>query len=114
MILYSLGKASFGMLGKRFGHARSLISRGSVEEAAKLPEPLVSGDSQAMECDAMWHCIGSKKTQSGSSRPWIVAHGERWPGWSAVVLRQPSNGSMTRASISLDFGHFGATPLQIR
>lgn len=100
VILYSLGKASFRMLGKLFGHSPSLIYRWIVEEAAKLPEPVVSGDIQEMEFDEMWHFIGSKKTKSGSSRRWIVAHGELWPGWSAVVMLQPSNASMTRSSIS--------------
>lgn len=100
VILYSLGKASFGMLGKLFGHSPSLIYRWIVEAAAKLPEPLVPGDIREMEFDEMWHFIGSKKTKSGSSKPWIVAHGELWPGWSAVVMLQPSNGSMTRSSIS--------------
>src|SRR5215471_20485524 len=96
VILYSLGKASFNMLGKIFGHSPSLLYRWIVEEIAKLPEPAVAGDIKEMEFDEMWHFIGSKKTKSGSSRRWIVAHGELWPGWSAVVMLQPSGGSTTR------------------
>jgi transposase len=100
VILYSLGKASFGILGKLFGHAPSLIYRWIVAAAAQLPEPVVPGDIREMEFDGMWHFIGSKKPNSGSSRRWIVAHGELWPGWSAVVMLQPSNGSRTRSNIS--------------
>ena len=63
MILYSLGKSSFGMLGRIFGHSRSLIYRWIVEEMAMLPEPQISGDIKEMEFDEMWHFIGSKKNK---------------------------------------------------
>lgn len=96
VILYSLGKASFNMLGKIFGHSPSLLYRWIVEEMAKLPEPAIPGDIKEMEFDEMWHFIGSKKTNSGSSRRWIVAQGELLPGWSAVVMLQRSGGSTTR------------------
>ena len=96
VILYSLGKASFNMLGKIFGHSPSLLYRWIVEEMAKLPEPAVPGDIKEMEFDEMWHFISSKKTKSGSSKRWIVAQGELLPGWSAVVMLQRSGGSTTR------------------
>ncbi|EKE10532.1 MAG: hypothetical protein ACD_16C00013G0003 [uncultured bacterium] len=95
-ILYSLGKGSFGMLGKIFGVNRSLTYRWIREEADKLPEPLVSGEIREMEFDEMWHFIGSKKTKNGSSKPWIVAHGELWPGLSAVVILKHSDACMRK------------------
>jgi transposase len=96
VILYALGKASFTMLGKIFGHSPSLLYRWIVEEATKLPMPAVCGDIREMEFDEMWHFIGSKKT--GSSRRWIVAQGELLPGWSGIVMLQRSSDSMTRSS----------------
>ena len=99
VILYSLGKASFGMLGKIFDVNRSLTYRWIKEEADKLPVPLVSGEIREMEFDEMWHFIGSKKTKNGSSRRWIVAQGELWPGLSAVVILQPSGDSMLKSNI---------------
>jgi len=98
VILYSLGKASSGMLGKLFGHSRALTYRWIAAEAAKLPEPVVGNDIQEMEFDEMWHFIGSKKTSYGSSRPWIVAHGELLPGLQAVVMLQHSGASTTKSS----------------
>lgn len=98
VILYALGKASFNMLGNIFGHSPSLLYRWIVEAMAKLPEPEVPGDIKEMEFDEMWHFIGSKKTNSGSSRRWIVAQGELLPGWSAVVMLQRLDGSTTRSS----------------
>lgn len=65
VILYSLSKSSFNMLGHIFGVSRSLVYRWIVEAAAKLPEPRVPGTIQEMEFDEMWHFIGSKKTSAG-------------------------------------------------
>jgi transposase len=95
--LYSLAKGSFSMLGKVFGVSRALVYRWIKEEAALLPAPEVPGDIREMEFDEMWHFIGSKKTSSGSSKRWIVAQGEPWPGLQAVVMLRPSGGSTTRS-----------------
>ena len=86
VILYALGNASFNMLGQIFGHSPSLIYRWIGEEMAKLPQPAIAGDIKDMEFDDMWHVIGSKQTNAGSSRRWIVAQGDLLPGWSAVVM----------------------------
>lgn len=99
VILYSLGKASFGMLAKILGHSRSLTYRWISEEAAKHSEPVISGDIKEIEFDEMWHFIQSKKTKDGSSKPWIVAQGELLPGLSAIVMLQPSGDSMTKLNI---------------
>ncbi len=99
VILYSLGKASFGFLGKLFGVSRSLTYRWIRAEAESLPEPDISNDIQEIEFDEMWHFIQSKKTKNGSSKRWIVAHGELLPGLSAVVMLQPSGDCITRSSI---------------
>jgi hypothetical protein len=96
IILYSLGKASFGFLGKLFGVSRSIPYRWIKGEAEKITEPRISGEIKEMEFDEMWHFIGSKKTKSGSSKRWIVAQGELWPGLLAVVILQPSDGSMPK------------------
>jgi len=61
-----------------------------------LPEPEVPGVVAEMEFDVMRHFIGSKKTRPGSSRPLTAAHGEPWPGRSAVVILQRSGGSTKR------------------
>jgi transposase len=98
VILYSLGKASFNMLGHIFGVSRSLTYRWIKEEAAKITLPPVSGSITEMEFDEMWHFIGSKKTKSGLSKRWIVAQGELWPGFSAIVMLPPSRGSTTRSN----------------
>ena len=98
VILYSLSKASFGMLGRIFGVSRTLAYRWIKAEAEALPEPEVPGDIKEMEFDEMWHFIGSKKTSSGSSRRWIVARGEPWPGSSVIVMLQLSGGSTPKSS----------------
>ena len=99
VILYSLGKASFGFLGKLFGVSRSLTYRWIKTEAELLPEPDISNNIREIEFDEMWHFIQSKKTKNGSSKRWIVAQGELLPGLSAVVMLQPSGDCTKRLSI---------------
>lgn len=98
VILYSLGKSSYGFIAKLFGVTRPAVQKWLRREADMLPELKISAAIEEMEFDEMWHFIGSKKTNSGSSRPWIVLHGELSPGFSAVVMLQPSSGSMTKSS----------------
>ncbi|MEI2770797.1 MAG: hypothetical protein V9G98_08710 [Candidatus Competibacter sp.] len=92
VILYALGKASFGFLGKLFGVSRTTAYHWIRAEAERLGEPEVPGGICEMEFDEMWHFVGSKKTSDGSSRRWIVAHGEVSPGLWAVVMLAPSAG----------------------
>jgi transposase len=93
VLLYSVGKASFNMLGRIFGVSRSLTYRWIKDEADTLTAPEISGSIKEMEFDEMWHFIGSKKTKNGLSKPWIVCQGEPWPGCSVVVMLQRSGGS---------------------
>lgn len=96
VILYSLGKSSYGFIAKLFGVTPPAVEKWLKREAALLREPEIAATIQEMEFDEMWHFIGSKKTKSGSSRRWIVLHGELLPGLSAVVMLQPSNGFTTK------------------
>lgn len=96
VILYSLGKGSYGFIAKLFGVTPPAVLKWIRAEAATLQVPEVSGAIREMEFDEMWHFIGSKKTKDGSSKRWIVLQGEPWPGCSAVVILQRSDGSMTK------------------
>ena len=84
------------MMGKILGIDHTLVYRWIRDFGESLPEPEVSGEITQMEFDEMWHFVGNKKTSFGSSRPLTVAHGELWPGCSAVVILQHSDGSITR------------------
>ena len=96
IILYSLGKASFGFLAKLFGVSRTTTYYWIRHMADMTAEPVIADDIQAIDFDEMWHFIQSKKRNSGSSKPWIIAQGELWPGYSVVVMLQPSNDYMTK------------------
>ena len=98
VILYSLGKSSYGFIAKLFGVTRPAVRKWLKREAGLLPEPTIPATIEEMEFDEMWHFIGSKKTPSGCSRPWIVLHGELSAGFSAVVMLQPSSGSTTKSN----------------
>ena len=98
VILYSLGKVSFSMLGKILNHSPSIIYRWIVEAMDKTQEPQISSNIQEIECDEMWHFLQKKVKSSGSSKPWIVAQGELWPGLQGIVMLQHSSDSTTRSS----------------
>src|SRR5215471_3283746 len=99
VILYSLGKASFSFLGKLFGVSRTTTYYWIRDVAAITEEPTIAGDIQEIDFDEMWHFVQSKKRSSGSSKPWIIAQGELLPGYSVVVMLQPSNACMTKSNI---------------
>jgi hypothetical protein len=90
ILLYAMAKGSYRMLGHMFKRSHSLIYRWVRVFGEKLEEPKVPGGIKEMEFDEMWHFVGSKKNHFGSSKPLIVAHGEPWPGYSAIVILQRS------------------------
>lgn len=98
VLLYSLGRASFSMLGKLLDHSPSIIYRWIVEAMDKTEEPEISGDIQEIEFDEMWRFLEKKVKNSGLSRPWIVAQGELLPGLQAVVMLKPSPDCITKSS----------------
>jgi len=96
VLLYAMAKGSFRMMGRILRTDHALVYRWIRAFGERLPDPEVPGDIAQMEFDEMWHFIGSKKRSFGSSRPLTVAHGELWPGFSAVVILRHSEGSMTK------------------
>jgi transposase len=98
ILLYAMAKGSFRMMGKILNIDHALVYRWIRAFGENLPEPDVSGEIKHMEFDEMWHFLGSKKENFGSSRQLTVAHGKPWPGFSAIVILQLSGDSMTRSS----------------
>ena len=96
VLLYSLGKGSYNMLGKLFNRNRSLIYRWIREAGINTDEPAIDGEITQIEFDEMWHFIQSKKENFGSSKPLTAAAGELSPGFSVVVIAQRSDDSITK------------------
>ncbi|MDR2699511.1 MAG: hypothetical protein LBC12_01620 [Nitrososphaerota archaeon] len=98
VLFYSLGKSSYGMLGKIVGRDRALIYRWIREAGLNTEEPIAKGDIKEMEFDEMLHFVGSKKNKLGSSKLLTVVHGELWPGCLVTVILQPSGGSIEKSN----------------
>ena len=96
IILYSLGKSSFGFLGKLFGVSRTTTYYWVRQIAEATEEPTIGDEIRSIDFDEMWHFIQSKKESSGLSKPWIIVQGELLPGYSVVVMLKRSNDCMTR------------------
>ena len=62
VIIYSLGKASYGFLAKLFGVSRSLTYGWIKEEAESLPEPVMFNEIKEIENMAFYPV---KKTKYG-------------------------------------------------
>ena len=65
IILYSLGKASFGFLAKLLGVSRTTTYYWIRRAAANTDEPTIAPDIREIEFDEMWHFIQSKREKSG-------------------------------------------------
>jgi hypothetical protein len=66
VLFYSLGKSSYGMLGKIIGRDRSLIYRWIREAGLSTEEPVVDGEIREMElmrCGILW--VQKKKQALG-------------------------------------------------
>lgn len=99
IILYSLGKASFGFLGKLFKVSRSTVYKWIKKMAEGIKEPVIQEDIKEIEFDEMWHFIQSKKTRYGLSGRWSVAQGELLPGLSAIVMLKHSHDYIRKSNI---------------
>ena len=88
VLFYSLGKASFRFLAKLFDVSPATTYQWVRKTAETLGEPVVSAGVK--EIDEMWPFLHSKKTKDGSSKLWIVTHGDLSPGLSVVVMLQLS------------------------
>jgi transposase-like protein len=94
LLLYSMGRASYGIIARVLKVSRTTVYRWVRHTAIQLPEPTIPLEITEIEFDEMWHYIGSKKTGAGSGKPWTVIHGEFSPGSSVVVMLPPSAASM--------------------
>src|SRR5262245_6436322 len=68
IILYSLGKASFGFMAKLLGVSRTTTYYWIRQAAAATDEPAIATNIQEIEFDEMWHFIQAKKEKSGLSK----------------------------------------------
>ena len=90
VLFYSLGKAIYRFQAKLFDVSPATTYQWVRKTSGTLGEPVVSAGVKEIEIDEMWHFLHSKKTKDGSSKPWIVTHGELSPGLSVVVMLQRS------------------------
>jgi len=98
VLIYSLAKGSYGMLGKIFDRNRSLIYRWIKEAGLSIDEPFIDSEIKEIEFDEMWHFIGEKNENFGSSKPLIAVRGKLLPGYSVIVMLQQLDDCMTKLS----------------
>jgi transposase-like protein len=87
VLLYSLGKGSFSMIGKLFGHSPSLIYRWINEAAATIADPEISEDIKEMEFDETKALHWFKK-----NKLWIIKAVDRGTGRTVAWIIHPLAG----------------------
>ena len=65
IILSSLGKSSFGFLGKLFRVSRTTPYDWIRQAASSIDDPTIAPDMHEIEGDEMWHVSQAKKEKSG-------------------------------------------------
>jgi hypothetical protein len=80
LLFHAMGKGSFRMPGKLFGIDHAYLYRRIRKFGESLPDPEVAEGIREMPFDETGRFVGSRKTNVGSSRPLIVAHGKPWRG----------------------------------
>ena len=89
ILLYTLGNASFGMIGKLLKVSNVAVLKWVRKEAKSLERPTVPSDLKLVQIDEMWHYVNGKKTKFGSGKPLTLCQGELSPGlWVAVMIEQ--------------------------
>ena len=86
VILYSLGKVSYGMLAKLFNVSRTTIQNWIEIEADLLHDPIIVDNITEIEFDEMWHFLHQKKTNIGYLKHMIEHQRELSHGLQAVVM----------------------------
>jgi transposase-like protein len=95
VLLYSMGNASFGMIGRLLGVSDVSVYNWVRAEGEALSSPEVPGDVRIVAIDEMWHFLKKSLKNSGSGAPLTLCSGEPWPGLWVGVMMQPVKGSST-------------------
>ena len=61
ILLYSMGNASFGMIGRLLGVSDVAVLKWVRAEAQSIPEPKVESDLLVVTLDEMWHYVQKNK-----------------------------------------------------
>ena len=99
VMMYSLGKCSYGFIAKLFGVSRTTIQNWLEQEADLLSDPVLESNLLEIEFDEMWHFINSKKRNVGLSKHMIDKQKELSLGLQAIVILLLSEDFMKKYNI---------------
>lgn len=97
VLLYALGKASFGTLARLLHVSDGAVLKWVRAEAAKLPAPEGTGDTVVCSLDAMGHFLKKRQQNYGCGGPRILSSGDPWPGCWVAVMMQPAKSSLIKS-----------------
>ena len=86
VIFYRLTNTPYEALGKYFGVSREMARKWVVEFQAKIPKKQTTELKVGMKYDQIKAFIEDNKDFIGSKKEWIVAKGEVFPGFTAIMI----------------------------
>ena len=98
VLLYGMGNMSYRMLARLLGTSHVSVYERIRAEAEKLPEPERPADVERVNVDEMWHFLKKRAKHFGSSERLILLSGEFFPGYSGIVMMQPSKNFSTKSA----------------
>ena len=98
VVLYSLGRMSYEMIGYVFGVSGVAVYKWVKAAGERLPEPRIPVGLDDIQMDEMHHFLVSKKRNAGSGKPMRLIWIEPSPGsWVAVIApRATSSGTRSK------------------
>lgn len=87
LLLYTMGNASFGMIGRLLDVSTVAVLKWIRKEAQQLEKPEITPGDKYIMIDEMWLFVNGQKTRFGSGKPLILSQKELSPGnWVGVML----------------------------
>jgi transposase-like protein len=97
LLLYGMGNAGYRMIARLLGVSHVTVYNWIRTEAAKLPEPEMTGETVILTLDEMWHFLKKRLKSSGFGEPMTLCIGAPSPGCLVAVMMPPVKGSLIKS-----------------
>ena len=93
LLLYGRGNASYRMIARLLGVSHVAVYGWIRTEAAKLPEPEITGETVVLTLDEMWHFLKKRLKSFGFGERMTLCIGAPSPGCLVAVMMPPVKSS---------------------
>jgi transposase-like protein len=98
LLLYGMGNAGYRMIARLLGVSHVAVYGWIRTEAAKLPEPEITGETVIVTLDEMWHFLKKRLRSCGFGERMTLCVGAPSPGCLVAVMMPPVKSSSTKSA----------------